>query len=81
MKTLFYEEDLVSFGTYLLSKERKEDYAKQLEVDKISEFLSKVNPYDLQMWANEANKNKKNNEVKDTPETIIETTDESTNSK
>lgn len=51
MITFFVEKDLISFGNYMISKERKEDYAKQLEVDKISSYLSQVNAYDLQKWA------------------------------
>ena len=51
MITYFTEKDLISFGNYMISPNRKEDYAKQLEADQISKYLTQVNTYDIQKWA------------------------------
>lgn len=51
MVTFFTEKDLISFGTYMISPERKVDYATQLEADKLSAALAQVNTYDIEKWA------------------------------
>ena len=51
MITYFTEQDLVSFGNYLLSDERLNVYKKyNIEESKIPEALKVVNPIDLTGW-------------------------------
>lgn len=51
MITYFTEQDIVSFGNYLLSDERLTVYKKyNIEEDKIPEALKVVNPIDLTGW-------------------------------
>lgn len=53
MITFFVEQDLVSFGNYLLSNARKEYYLNQgIEPDKVDVILSGVNNIDLTNWVN-----------------------------
>lgn len=46
MIIFFEEDDLVSFGNYMISEERKESYKNYVGVDS-----SKVLPVDIQNWA------------------------------
>lgn len=73
MVTFFTEADLISFGNYMISFERKEDYLKQVETDKLSSFLAQVNDYDIQVWASaELAKLKEVNKIKEkTDEEIV----------
>lgn len=53
MITYFSEQDLVSFGNYLLSPVRKEFYLKQgIEEEKVDSILGAVNNIDLTNWVN-----------------------------
>lgn len=53
MVTFFSEQDLVSFGNYLLSPERKSYYLNQgINEDKVDVILSAVNNIDLTNWVN-----------------------------
>lgn len=53
MVVFFEENDLISFGTFLLSEERKVLYKESPEMDqtKLDEYLSQVNNLDLQLWS------------------------------
>lgn len=56
MIVFFTEQDLISFGNFLLSPERAKPYLEnEIIKDKINEFLGQVNNYDLQVWAAKAN--------------------------
>lgn len=51
MIILFNEQDLVSFGNYMISAERAEPYLKdELIKDKVGDFLKQVNDFDIQNW-------------------------------
>lgn len=53
MITYFSEQDLVSFGNYLLSPMRKEYYLTQgIEPEKVDVLLTAVNNIDLTNWVN-----------------------------
>lgn len=53
MITYFSEQDLVSFGNYLLSPVRKEYYLNQgIEEEKVDVLLGGVNNIDLTNWVN-----------------------------
>ena len=53
MITYFSEQDLVSFGNYLLSPIRKEFYIKQgIDENKVDTILGAVNNIDLTNWVN-----------------------------
>lgn len=52
MIVFFTEQDLVSFGNFLLSPERAKPYLENdIIKDKADDFLKQVNNYDLQVWA------------------------------
>lgn len=60
MITYFTEQDLVSFGAYILSKERKQAYLdKGIPEDKINELLDTINVLDLTSWVDYLNNHKK----------------------
>ena len=51
MIVLFNEQDLASFGTYMLSKERRRPYLESdLPTEKIEELLRTVTNYDIETW-------------------------------
>lgn len=51
MITYFTEQDLVSFGNYLLSDNRREAYEKYgVPEDQLVEAMSVINPLDLTSW-------------------------------
>lgn len=51
MITYFTEQDLVSFGSYILSNDRREAYVKQgISEDKIYELLKNITVLDLTSW-------------------------------
>lgn len=51
MIVLFNEQDLASFGTYMLSKERRRPYLESdLPTEKIEELLRTVTNYDIESW-------------------------------
>lgn len=53
MITYFSEQDLVSFGNYLLSPLRREYYLGQgIEEEKVDSLLTAVNNIDLTNWVN-----------------------------
>ena len=53
MITYFSEQDLVSFGNYLLSPMRKEYYLGQgIDPEKVDALLTAVNNIDLTNWVN-----------------------------
>lgn len=53
MITYFSEQDLVSFGNYLLSPMRREYYLGQgIEEEKVDSLLTAVNNIDLTNWVN-----------------------------
>jgi len=60
MVIFFTEEDLVSFGTYMISKERKDVYLNNVEgiIDQVDTLLSQVNTVDLENWVRLLNKQK-----------------------
>ncbi|MDA3855104.1 MAG: hypothetical protein PF569_02510 [Candidatus Woesearchaeota archaeon] len=54
MIVFFTEDDLVSFGTFLLSEERKDVYKenfKDKSLEEVKESLKTVNNIDLEIWA------------------------------
>lgn len=51
MIVLFNEQDLVSFGNFMLSTERSKPYLQdELIKDRIDDFLKQVNDFDIQNW-------------------------------
>lgn len=51
MMVFFTEEDLISFGTYMISKERiKAIEASGLEFEQIAELKKEVSSADLENW-------------------------------
>lgn len=57
MVIFFMESDLVSFGEYMISKERKDFYTNNPTVqDNLEELLSQVNNIDLENWMRVSNK-------------------------
>jgi len=53
MITYFTEQDLVSFGNFILSPTRKKAYlVQEVPETKIDEVLETVNPFDLTAWFN-----------------------------
>ena len=51
MVVFFTEQDLVSFGNYMISAERAKPYLENPIIkDKVGEYLSQVNNYDLELW-------------------------------
>lgn len=54
MITYFSEQDMVSFGNFLLSPKRKEAYLEHnLEEEQITQALLVINPLDLTSWFKE----------------------------
>jgi len=51
MVIFFTEQDLVSFGNYMISPERIGSYLENKDLkDKVGEYLKQVNTYDIEMW-------------------------------
>jgi len=51
MVILFNEQDLVSFGNYMISAERAKPYLQdELIKDKVEDYLKQVNDFDIQNW-------------------------------
>jgi hypothetical protein len=51
MITYFTEQDIFSFGSFILSKEREEKYIAQgVETKDMTEMLRTVRHYDIQAW-------------------------------
>lgn len=51
MVILFNEQDLVSFGNYMISAERAEPYLQdELIKGRVDDFLKQVNDFDIQNW-------------------------------
>lgn len=52
MVIFFTEQDLVSFGNYMISPERMRPYLENKEIkDRVGDFLKQVNTYDIEMWS------------------------------
>lgn len=54
MIVFFTEDDLISFGSFLLSEERKEFYKENITdktPEEIEDSLKTVNNLDLEIWA------------------------------
>lgn len=52
MVIFFTEQDLVSFGNYMISPERVGSYLANKDLkDRVGEFLKQVNTYDIEMWS------------------------------
>lgn len=71
MIIFFTEQDMVSFGEYMVSKERKQLYEEHmietigsLDLDALDEKLKHVHDSDLGNWNYIVNKIKKENESK-----------------
>lgn len=57
MVIFFTESDLVSFGEYMISEERKDLYCKNPNLqDNLQVLLSQVNNIDLENWMKITNK-------------------------
>jgi acyl-CoA-binding protein len=53
MITYFSEQDLVSFGNFILSPARKQAYVEQgINEDKLPGLLENINTFDLTTWFN-----------------------------
>lgn len=51
MLVLFTEQDLVSFGTFMLSEARQKPYTEnEITKQDLPKYLSQVNKFDLESW-------------------------------
>lgn len=51
MLILFTEQDLVSFGNYMVSPERAKPYLEnEIIKDEVNKYLTQVNKFDLDTW-------------------------------
>lgn len=51
MLVLFTEQDLVSFGNFMISEARVKPYLENdIIKDKVSEYLAQVNKFDIEQW-------------------------------
>ena len=62
MITLFTEDDIISFGQYMLSDLREAHIRNNAPEDKVEEALKSVNSIDLAHWAHLITSKKNNDE-------------------